>query len=258
MMAEVNTVPTYDSRVPRNALLIGGGLALAGLGLAAGLMWHAPANTASSPSPAQVAANVPSSTSASPAPVLATAPSSTGEASSPVAQPTAKPAPKEARRHDARTAHTASGGHPTSAPSHELATQPVAATCLACGVIEAVLPVTQKGEGTGLGAVAGGVLGGVAGHSMGGGKGKTAMTVLGAIGGGFAGNEIEKRARSETVYEVRVRMDDGSMRTITQSTAPTPGTRVSLEGQTLRAIGSGNAGGEAEPRLMHASSQRGT
>jgi outer membrane lipoprotein SlyB len=246
------------SRVHRNALLIGGGLALAGLGLAAGLMWHPPANTASSASPALVAATVPSSTIASPAPVVTAAPSSTREGPSPVAQSTARPAPKEARRHDARTANTASGGHPTTAPSHELPTQPVAAACSTCGVIESVLPVTQNGQGTGLGAVAGGVVGGVVGNRMGGGKGKTAMTVLGAIGGGFAGNEIEKRARSETVYEVRVHMDDGSVRTITQSTAPTPGTRVSLEGQTLREIGSSSAGGVAEPRMMRTSSQRGT
>src|SRR5436190_154739 len=98
-----------------------------------------------------------------------------------------------------------------------LATQPVA-VCTQCGVIEGVREVQQKGTGTGLGAVGGAVVGGAVGNQIGKGSGRTAMTVLGAIGGGLAGNEVEKRVRSETVYEVRVRMDDGSVRTLTQKT----------------------------------------
>ena len=66
-----------------------------------------------------------------------------------------------------------------------------AALCAICGVVESVSQIQQKGQGTGLGAVAGGLLGGVVGHQIGGGNGKTAMTVLGAIGGGVAGNEVE-------------------------------------------------------------------
>ena len=62
----------------------------------------------------------------------------------------------------------------------------------------------------------------------GGGNGKKAMTVLGAVGGGFAGHEIEKQARATTVYKVHVRMDDGTTRTVTQSTAPTVGARIQL------------------------------
>ena len=122
--------------------------------------------------------------------------------------------------------------------SPELNGRPAVA-CANCGVIEAVRAVQQKGQGSGVGAVAGGVLGGVVGNQMGKGSGKTAMTVLGAIGGGFAGNEVEKQTRTVTVYEVRVRMDDGSVRTVTQSTEPTPGTRVEVDGHNLRAIEAG-------------------
>ena len=89
-----------------------------------------------------------------------------------------------------------------------------AATCTDCGVIESVTPFEKKGEGTGIGAVAGGVIGGVVGNQVGGGNGKKAMTVLGAVGGGMAGHEIEKRSKSTTVHEVRVKMDDGSVRTL--------------------------------------------
>lgn len=100
--------------------------------------------------------------------------------------------------------------------------------CRDCGVVEKVVAVKVKGEGTGLGAVAGGVVGGVLGHQVGGGNGKKVMTVVGAVGGGLAGHEIEKQARSNTVYKVHVRMDDGTTRTVTQSTAPAVGSRIHL------------------------------
>ena len=109
-----------------------------------------------------------------------------------------------------------------------------AAICASCGGVESVTAVRQKGKGTGLGVVAGGVLGGVAGHQVGGGNGKTAMTVLGAIGGGLAGKEVEKRARSETVFDVQVRMEDGSTRTFKRAQSMAVGTHVLVEGSTLR------------------------
>jgi outer membrane lipoprotein SlyB len=112
---------------------------------------------------------------------------------------------------------------------------PVAAACTSCGVIESVTPFQKKGEGTGIGAVAGGVLGGVVGNQVGGGNGKKAMTVLGA--GGMAGHEIEKRQRSTTLYAVKVRMQDGSLRSVTQSTAPTVGEKVTLDGTQIKARG---------------------
>lgn len=108
--------------------------------------------------------------------------------------------------------------------------KPVASRCDSCGVVEAVTPVQVKGEGTGLGAAAGGVLGGVIGHQMGGGRGKDAMTVIGAVGGGMAGHEIEKRQRTRTAYQLRVRMADGSLRTLTQADALAVGQTVRLEG----------------------------
>lgn len=112
----------------------------------------------------------------------------------------------------------------------------VSAVCPHCGVVESVVAVKRKGEATGVGAVAGGVLGAVVGHQMGGGNGKKAMTVIGAVGGGLAGNEVEKRARGDTVYQVRVRMDDNSERTIEQAEAPHVGARVEVQGSTLKAL----------------------
>lgn len=111
-----------------------------------------------------------------------------------------------------------------------------AAACASCGVVESVVAVQRKGDGTGVGAVAGGVVGGVLGNQVGAGQGRTAMTVLGAIGGGFAGNEVEKRARAVTVYRVRVRTDEGELRTIEQASALAVGQRVRIDGHKLRPI----------------------
>ncbi|WP_341906192.1 glycine zipper 2TM domain-containing protein [Polaromonas sp. YR568] len=116
--------------------------------------------------------------------------------------------------------------------------------CATCGTVESVVAVERQGQvngvavgGTtiGLGTVAGGVVGGLLGNQMGGGDGKTAMTVLGVAGGAVAGNAIEKNMKKVTVYQVRVRMNDGSVRTIEQPTAVQVGAKVVVEGNTLRA-----------------------
>jgi outer membrane lipoprotein SlyB len=115
--------------------------------------------------------------------------------------------------------------------------------CADCGVVESVQAVQRKGEGSGVGAVAGGVIGGALGHQVGDGQGRTAMTVLGAIGGGFAGNEVEKRARATTVYRVRVRTDNGTLRTLDQASAPAVGQRVRIEGHKLQLLSANKATG---------------
>jgi outer membrane lipoprotein SlyB len=110
-----------------------------------------------------------------------------------------------------------------------------AAKCADCGVVESVRSVTRKGQGTGLGAVAGGVVGAAVGNQIGKGNGRSAMTALGAVGGGVTGHAIEKHARRHTVHELRVRMDDGSLRTIEQVQPEAhAGDRVVVDGNTLR------------------------
>lgn len=132
-------------------------------------------------------------------------------------------------------------------PANKLAAAPAAAktaqapVCRDCGVVESVRTVTHKGQSSGVGALAGGVLGAAVGNQMGKGNGRTAMTVLGAVGGGVAGNEIEKHQKRTTSHEVTVRMDDGSVRTIEQATAPRTGERVTIEGNKLRPL-SGSQG----------------
>ena len=106
--------------------------------------------------------------------------------------------------------------------------------CKACGQVESVQAIEQAAPATGVGAVAGGVLGAVVGNQIGKGNGRTAATVLGAVGGGYAGHQIEKRTRTQTTYQVRVRMEDGSSRVFTRAQPPAVGTPVVLQGKGFR------------------------
>lgn len=106
--------------------------------------------------------------------------------------------------------------------------------CVQCGTVESATPIVRAAPSSGVGVVAGGVLGAVLGNQVGGGSGKTAATILGAVGGGWAGNEIEKRVKKETVYEVKVRMDSDNTRTF-ELAAPVPsGAKITVEGNSLR------------------------
>jgi len=232
-MSEVQKSDSDHVKIPRNALIAGGGVVLAGLGLAAGLMLRSP----SSPPASAADANNPqalmesASQPAATAGFGASAPAALAPQTAPVNEAPVKTASHTKHKHEAVRQEASSNEHASTTMPTEVQTRP-AAVCATCGVIESVRPVQQqRAQGSGLGAVAGGVLGGVVGNQMGKGNGKTAMTVLGAIGGGFAGNEVEKRTRTVTVYEVTVRMDDGSVRTFTQQTEPAPGTRVEVDGQ---------------------------
>ena len=113
-----------------------------------------------------------------------------------------------------------------------VAQAPVKAICNNCGTIENIREVTKPGYGSGLGAVGGAVGGAVLGRQFGNGRGKDLLSVLGAVGGGFAGHQVEKSVRSVKSYEVQVRMEDGSVRTVPSATQPNwrTGDRVRIDG----------------------------
>ena len=94
------------------------------------------------------------------------------------------------------------------------------APCAECGMIESIRLSEAKGQGSGIGAVAGGVAGGLIGSQIGHGTGRTVATIAGAAGGAYAGHTIEKNAKNHTVYRLTLRMDDGSLRTLSQREAP--------------------------------------
>ena len=99
-----------------------------------------------------------------------------------------------------------------------------------------VQAVQHAAPATGVGALAGGVLGAVVGNQVGKGSGRTAATVLGAVGGGYVGHTVEQRTRTQTVYEVRVRMDDGSVRRFTRAQPVPEGAPVRLQGKGFQLV----------------------
>lgn len=154
------------------------------------------------------------------------------------AQRTPQPpqAPQEAQYAPQQApAQRAPAPQPSYAQQTAAPAQQQAATCSTCGTVQSVQPIRTEGHATGLGAVGGAVAGGLLGNQFGAGNGRTAMTVVGVLGGGLAGNEVEKRVRSDTVYRVYVRMDTGKTRYWTYQSAPgvQPGDRVRLENNGL-------------------------
>ncbi|WP_447917314.1 glycine zipper 2TM domain-containing protein [Achromobacter aegrifaciens] len=121
------------------------------------------------------------------------------------------PAPAQPGRQAAAAARPQAQAQPP-APA------PAPQACQTCGVVESVrqvqVPVKDNSDHL-VGTIGGGVVGGVVGNQFGGGSGKTALTVLGAVGGALAGREVERNIRQQqtvTHYELTVRMSDGSTR----------------------------------------------
>jgi outer membrane lipoprotein SlyB len=153
------------------------------------------------------------------------------------APPVEKPVAKPVEKRPAPTPKPAPAVAQAPAPAPAVvapAPAPVKQVCTVCGTVETVTAVERKPKGSGLGVVAGGVLGAVVGNQIGGGSGKTAATVLGAIGGGVAGNAIEKNMKKETVYQIAVRMEDGSVRTVEKAAPVAVGAKVTVDGGTMR------------------------
>ncbi|MBP8097977.1 MAG: glycine zipper 2TM domain-containing protein [Arenimonas sp.] len=120
-------------------------------------------------------------------------------------------------------------------------------------VVQERLPERDGNKG---GAVIGAVVGGLIGNQVGGGNGKTLATVAGAVGGGFAGREIDSRSEngkivskteqqchtenreSSTVtgYQVTYRKADGSTGSMRMGSEPSIGSSIDL-GSTRRTVG---------------------
>ena len=88
--------------------------------------------------------------------------------------------------------------------------QQALAACTDCGKVTAVSVTEKEGEGSAVGMVAGGVAGALLGRQLGGGIGRDLATVAGAAGGAYAGKEIEKKVRTQKVWNVDVLFRDNS------------------------------------------------
>jgi outer membrane lipoprotein SlyB len=173
-------------------------------------------------------------TAAGPAAATVVAANPTPDATAPQQSSVAKPA---------QVHESARPVHHTQAPAHHEAvqdnpSQQVAAApgCTTCGVVDGYSAVKVQGQNNGIGAVAGGLGGALVGSKIAGRGNHTLGGAIGAVGGGLLGNAIESHERQTTVYDVRVRMADGSIRTVRQATIPNVGQRVNVDGHTLRPI----------------------
>ncbi len=148
--------------------------------------------------------------------------------------PIDSPSPAAAKKTGVTTARSAKSPAQVAQATGTSNSPSPAATCDNCGTVEAVTAITRQGQASGVGMVGGAVLGGVLGNQVGKGNGRAVATVLGAAGGGWAGNTIEKNMKKTTAYSVRVRMQDGSSRTVEQTAAPMVGSKVMMDGNTIR------------------------
>lgn len=206
--------------------------ALAGIGVLTGVI---PSTFGTAPVPlVQTTETAPaaaaSAAAAAAAPAETVVPAAAPAAAAAPAVKPAKLARAAAPRDGARKTAAAEGSAKTSVPAP-------AAVCKDCGRIESIREIAHAGDASGLGAVAGGVVGAVLGNQVGGGRGKSAATLLGGIGGAVAGHQIEKSRQQKFSYEIVVRFDDGTSQVLTQEAPPSwrQGDRVKMVNGTLNA-----------------------
>lgn len=101
--------------------------------------------------------------------------------------------------------------------------------CESCGVIQTVREVFATGHSSG--EVADGIGGAQVDSQLGRSHGSAALGVLGALGGAFAGNTVERNLRGRPRYHVSVLMEDGTRRTIYSAAPP-----AFAVGETVRVV----------------------
>ena len=116
----------------------------------------------------------------------------------------------------ANSSNPAASTNTSSSPS----TSTSSSNFIGYGVVEDIETIKVSEDGKNIaGTLIGGAVGGLLGHQVGSGRGQTAATVAGAVGGAVAGHEIGKRSQgaSREEYRVRVRLSNGTIHTVTQS-----------------------------------------
>lgn len=176
------------------------------MALSAGMQQQGQPNAPAVPEPAPVATAAPA---AAPAPEAHPLAQQYIPAAAALPQPAPAPAPLAYQQAPS-----------PAAPVQLAAADRPAKWCGSCGNIESIRTITSRGRGSGVGAVGGAVLGGILGHQVGGGTGRGLATAAGAVGGAVLGNQVEGNMHPVRSYEIRVRLDDGTLRTFHQNSAP--------------------------------------
>jgi len=100
-------------------------------------------------------------------------------------------------------------------PAFQVSEQPA----VRIGTVESITQDAVQNVNTAVGTVGGALIGGGLGSLIGGGTGQTVATVVGAVGGGFAGTQLAQRSQT-IVWRIGVRYDDGTFATVQQTAAP--------------------------------------
>lgn len=143
---------------------------------------------------------------------------------------------------------SAPGGYTVSSPVNAASVPPdyappppppAPAICRDCGTVESIAEVAVEGKGSPVGAIAGGLVGGIIGNQFGSGGSRTATRLLGAAGGAYIGNQVEKSNNKSVRYDMVVRFEDGTTRRFSSTTIPSwrIGDRVKLQDGQLFARG---------------------
>jgi len=105
------------------------------------------------------------------------------------------------------------------------------------GTVESINQDSVQNVDSTVGAIGGALVGGGLGSLIGGGTGQVVATVVGAVGGGFAGNQLAQRSQT-IVWRIGVRYDDGSFATVQQTSAPNLriGDRVRVSGTGIELL----------------------
>lgn len=115
-------------------------------------------------------------------------------------------------------------------------TMPVAGqsvACADCGTVESVTQVQHDAPNSGVGAAIGAAVGGLIANKIGGEEGKTIATIIGLLGGVWAGNALEKHLKQAPTYQVVVRMQDNTQRSFELTAAMPVGAKVKVQGGTI-------------------------
>jgi len=126
----------------------------------------------------------------------------------------------------------------SSSPDVFTASQAQREQTVRMGTVDSVRAVrisTNNGQPSGVGALGGAALGALAGSSIGGGRGSVATGIVGGIGGAVAGNAVENRVAMRDGVEITVRLDNGDIRAITQTSTG----EVFRAGDRVRLLSSG-------------------
>ena len=88
--------------------------------------------------------------------------------------------------------------------------RPRVAERIELGTVESIDVFREAASpGPGVGAVLGGIAGGVVGHQVGHGRGNDVATVVGALGGAYIGDRVQKSNERDR-YRISVRLDNGA------------------------------------------------